>query len=82
MKRGLVLEGGAMRGRSDGATQGEVIFPRCDETELGQPADFRRKRAALDAEEVCELLPVEGNVEFVYARHMATLKATRSPDCY
>jgi len=53
-----------LRGRSDGATQGEVAFPRCDETELGQPADFRRKRAALDAEVVRELLAVEWNVEF------------------
>ena len=41
-----------------------MAFPRCDETELGQPADFRRKRASLDAEIVRELLAVEWNVEF------------------
>ena len=46
----------------NGATQGEMAFPRCDETELGQPADFRRKRASLDAEVVRELLAVEWNV--------------------
>ena len=46
----------------DGAVEGEVAFPRCDETELGQPADFRRKRASLDAEVVRELLAVERNV--------------------
>ena len=41
-----------------------MAFPRCDEAELGQPADFRRKRASLDAEVVRELLAVEWNVEF------------------
>ena len=39
-----------------------MVFPRCDETELGQPADFRRKRASLDAEVVRELLAGEWNV--------------------
>ena len=48
----------------DGAMQREVAFPRCDESELGQSADFRRKRASLDAEVVRELLAVEWNVEF------------------
>ena len=52
------------RGRSGGTTQGEVVFPRCNQAEFGQPADFRRKRASLDAEVVRELLTVERNVEF------------------
>ena len=49
---------------SDSAANGEVIFPRRDQTELGQPADFRRKRAPFDAEVVRELLAVEGDVKF------------------
>ena len=44
---------------SNGAADGEVVFPRCDQAELGQPADFRRKSASLDAELVRELLAVE-----------------------
>ena len=62
-KRGCA-SGTIGRRRSDGAVEREVAFPRCDETELGQPADFRRKRASLDAEVVRELLAVEWNVEF------------------
>jgi len=34
---------------SNGAAHGEAVFPRCDEAEFGQPADFRRKRTALAA---------------------------------
>ena len=49
---------------SDDAVQGEVVFSRCDETELGQSADFRRKRTSFDAEVVRELLAVEGDVKF------------------
>ena len=49
---------------SDGTVDGEVVFSRCNQAELGQSADFRRKRAPFDAEVVRELLAVERYVKF------------------
>ena len=58
--------------------QREVVFPRSDEAEAGQPADFRRKRASLNAEEVRKLLAVEWDVKF----GCAFLQCDRAQICH